>query len=222
MKFATSTDYKLEASHVRLWIHVHGIAPNPIKPSQVNDMFKNWIMCNSCYFELLNPRQVNFLIYFSGVHGEHTESVGGVYDLSNKRRLGLSEIDAASEMAKGITEIIKIEASLWGIKQITLDPASYYFILLAAYSVLLYIILQGDYMRLLTQHFLSIHLVYILWAILSTRKLCNVQCVLCGIFCNYNNFIADPHEFIDYWMLWQLVTLNAQFPVSNFINKSSD
>jgi len=29
-----------------------------------------------------------------GIHGEHSESVGGVYDISNKRRLGLSERDA--------------------------------------------------------------------------------------------------------------------------------
>ena len=47
-----------------------------------------------------------------GIHGEHTESVGGVYDISNKRRLGLSEIDAIQEMRKGVEEIIKKEKSL--------------------------------------------------------------------------------------------------------------
>lgn len=47
-----------------------------------------------------------------GTSGEHTESVGGVYDISNKRRMGLTEFDATKEMYDGITEIIKIEKSL--------------------------------------------------------------------------------------------------------------
>jgi creatine kinase len=54
-----------------------------------------------------------FLSFFNlGIHGEHTESVGGVFDISNKRRLGLSEIDAIQEMRKGVEEIIKKEKSL--------------------------------------------------------------------------------------------------------------
>lgn len=52
-----------------------------------------------------------------GIHGEHTESVGGVYDLSNKRRLMLTEIDALSEMAKGVSVIILLEKALQGIKK---------------------------------------------------------------------------------------------------------
>nr|VZI41290.1 unnamed protein product [Spirometra erinaceieuropaei] len=47
-----------------------------------------------------------------GIHGEHTESIGGVYDLSNERRLGLTELQAVREMAVGVEEILKIEASL--------------------------------------------------------------------------------------------------------------
>nr|BAB41096.1 arginine kinase [Cellana grata] len=39
-----------------------------------------------------------------GIHGEHTESVGGVYDISNKRRLGLTEIQALQEMRTGVEE----------------------------------------------------------------------------------------------------------------------
>ncbi|XP_064602843.1 arginine kinase-like [Liolophura sinensis] len=46
-----------------------------------------------------------------GIHGEHTESVGGVYDISNKRRMGLSEIEAIQEMRRGVEEIIKLEKS---------------------------------------------------------------------------------------------------------------
>jgi len=47
-----------------------------------------------------------------GTRGEHTEAEGGVYDISNKRRLGLTEFDAVKEMHDGILEIIKMESSL--------------------------------------------------------------------------------------------------------------
>ena len=47
-----------------------------------------------------------------GVHGEHTESEGGVYDISNKRRLGLTELQAVTEMYNGVKEIIKMEKDL--------------------------------------------------------------------------------------------------------------
>lgn len=47
-----------------------------------------------------------------GTSGEHTESIGGVYDISNRRRLGLTEYQAVKEMYDGITELIKIEQSL--------------------------------------------------------------------------------------------------------------
>ena len=47
-----------------------------------------------------------------GIHGEHTESVGGVYDISNKRRLGLSELEAIMEMKNGIVEVMKAEKAL--------------------------------------------------------------------------------------------------------------
>lgn len=48
-----------------------------------------------------------------GAAGEHSESKEGIYDLSNKRRLGLSEYQCLKEMYDGITEIIKIEKSKW-------------------------------------------------------------------------------------------------------------
>ena len=47
-----------------------------------------------------------------GTAGEHTESVGGVYDISNKRRMGLTEFQAVKEMQDGILELIKIEKSM--------------------------------------------------------------------------------------------------------------
>ncbi|RUS70587.1 hypothetical protein EGW08_021648 [Elysia chlorotica] len=49
-----------------------------------------------------------------GIHGEHTESVGGVYDISNKRRLGLTEIEAIQEMRRGVEAVIAEEKKLSG------------------------------------------------------------------------------------------------------------
>ncbi|CAH0545723.1 unnamed protein product [Brassicogethes aeneus] len=46
-----------------------------------------------------------------GTGGEHTSAQDGVYDISNKRRLGLSEYDVVREMQDGIMEIIKEEKS---------------------------------------------------------------------------------------------------------------
>lgn len=47
-----------------------------------------------------------------GTTGEHTESIKGIYDISNKRRLGLTEFQVVKEMSDGIAELIKIEKSL--------------------------------------------------------------------------------------------------------------
>jgi protein-arginine kinase len=44
-----------------------------------------------------------------GIHGEHSESEGGVMDISNKQRLGLSEYQAVRQMYDGIKELIKME-----------------------------------------------------------------------------------------------------------------
>jgi len=47
-----------------------------------------------------------------GTGGEHTGTVGGVVDISNIKRMGLSEVMAVSTMYKGIKEIIKAEELL--------------------------------------------------------------------------------------------------------------
>ena len=44
-----------------------------------------------------------------GTSGEHSASIGGVYDISNKRRMGLTEFQAVKEMQDGILEMIKLE-----------------------------------------------------------------------------------------------------------------
>lgn len=47
-----------------------------------------------------------------GTRGEHTEGEEGVFDISNKRRLGLTENDVVSEMRIGILELVKEEKRL--------------------------------------------------------------------------------------------------------------
>jgi len=53
-----------------------------------------------------------FNLQVRGTRGEHTEAEGGIYDISNKRRLGLTEFEAVKEMQDGILELINIEKSL--------------------------------------------------------------------------------------------------------------
>lgn len=53
-----------------------------------------------------------FNLQVRGTRGEHTEAEGGVYDISNKRRMGLTEYQAVKEMHDGILEIIKLESTM--------------------------------------------------------------------------------------------------------------
>ncbi|PIR69364.1 MAG: arginine kinase [Candidatus Niyogibacteria bacterium CG10_big_fil_rev_8_21_14_0_10_46_36] len=46
-----------------------------------------------------------------GIHGEHSESAGGVYDISNKQRLGISEADIIRVLANGVRNLIALEKS---------------------------------------------------------------------------------------------------------------
>ena len=44
-----------------------------------------------------------------GVHGEHTQSEDGVYDVSNRRRLGITEIEALQDLYDGVVALIAAE-----------------------------------------------------------------------------------------------------------------
>ena len=47
-----------------------------------------------------------------GIHGEHSESTGedaGVFDISNRRRLGLSEVQCVQDMYNGVKALLEIE-----------------------------------------------------------------------------------------------------------------
>jgi arginine kinase len=47
-----------------------------------------------------------------GIHGEHSESIGGIWDISNKRRLGLTEVDCVLTLYNGVKKIIQLEIEL--------------------------------------------------------------------------------------------------------------
>ena len=47
-----------------------------------------------------------------GIHGEHSQSEGGVYDISNKRRLGVTEVECVQDMVDGVKELIAKEKAL--------------------------------------------------------------------------------------------------------------
>jgi creatine kinase/arginine kinase len=43
--------------------------------------------------ETFNEIADKYYVQIRGIHGEHTETDDGVFDISNKRRLGRSEVD---------------------------------------------------------------------------------------------------------------------------------
>ena len=47
-----------------------------------------------------------------GIHGEHSESEGCVYDISNRRRLGVTEVQAVQDMHDGVVALIEAEKAL--------------------------------------------------------------------------------------------------------------
>jgi len=51
-------------------------------------------------------------VQIRGIHGEHTETDDGIYDISNKRRLGRSERELVQDMYDGVKALIKAELEL--------------------------------------------------------------------------------------------------------------
>ncbi len=47
-----------------------------------------------------------------GIHGEHSASEGGIFDISNQRRLGISEVDCIKDLNNGVTQLIEEEKML--------------------------------------------------------------------------------------------------------------
>lgn len=51
-------------------------------------------------------------IQIRGIHGEHSESKGGVFDISNKRRLGLTEKECIMDLYHGVLKLISMEKTI--------------------------------------------------------------------------------------------------------------
>lgn len=47
-----------------------------------------------------------------GAHGEHTETDDHIYDISNRRRLGRSEVELVQDMYNGVKAMINKELEL--------------------------------------------------------------------------------------------------------------
>lgn len=62
--------------------------------------------------EKLNEIADKFKLQVRGTRGEHTESEDSFYDISNRRRLGLTEYEAVKEMYDGIKEMIQMEREM--------------------------------------------------------------------------------------------------------------
>ena len=59
--------------------------------------------------EKLEETAAKYNLQVRGTRGEHTEAEGGIYDISNKRRMGLTEYQAVKEMYDGLKELIRLE-----------------------------------------------------------------------------------------------------------------
>jgi len=51
-------------------------------------------------------------VQIRGVHGEHSASEDSVYDISNKRRLGVTEVECVQDMYDGVVAMISREKEL--------------------------------------------------------------------------------------------------------------
>jgi len=59
--------------------------------------------------EKFNSIADKYYVQIRGIHGEHTETDDGVFDISNRRRLGRSEKDLVQDMINGVRALIEAE-----------------------------------------------------------------------------------------------------------------
>ncbi len=62
--------------------------------------------------ELFNAIADRYYVQIRGIHGEHTETNDGVFDISNRRRLGRSEKELVQDMIDGVKALIAEEKKL--------------------------------------------------------------------------------------------------------------
>ena len=65
--------------------------------------------------ETFNKVADEYEVQIRGIHGEHTETNDGVFDISNKRRLGKSEKQLVQDMINGVKALMEAEAALWDL-----------------------------------------------------------------------------------------------------------
>lgn len=70
------------------------------------DDFKS--ICDGLKLQVDGERQSEE-VQIRGIHGEHSESAAGTYDISNKQRLGLTEFEAVKQMYDGVKKLIELE-----------------------------------------------------------------------------------------------------------------
>jgi creatine kinase len=62
--------------------------------------------------ELLESVCASFDLQPRGSAGEHSSAVGAMFDVSNKQRLGLSEVQLVQKMIDGVFQVIDFEKQL--------------------------------------------------------------------------------------------------------------
>ena len=65
--------------------------------------------CKKADFQAIADK---YNVQIRGAHGEHTETDDHIYDISNKRRLGLSEVELVQDMYNGVKAMIDAEKAL--------------------------------------------------------------------------------------------------------------
>jgi len=60
----------------------------------------------------LNAIADKYYVQIRGIHGEHTETDDGIFDISNRRRLGRSEKDLVQDMYDGVKAMMSAELAL--------------------------------------------------------------------------------------------------------------
>jgi creatine kinase/arginine kinase len=53
-----------------------------------------------------------YYVQIRGIHGEHSETDDGIFDISNRRRLGRAEVDLVQDMYDGVKAMITAEKEL--------------------------------------------------------------------------------------------------------------
>ena len=60
-------------------------------------------------FQMITDR---YNVQIRGIDGEHSQSTEAIYDISNKRRLGVTEVECIQDMYNGVVALIKREKEL--------------------------------------------------------------------------------------------------------------